>query len=249
MGGRGVWSVHRAKLDAYLEQLEKETAEWAKGHPLTPGSAASWSGAAGTSAGESAAAANTAGVSKVHQRVLAIILSVCLATTVALVATADEVTRRDDLRRDAGGPLDIKEVSHGHRGTRLVHTLRTYDPWRSRWLRGSRDVINLTFDRQDGGADSVERVLVVDWKDGRLRGEVVDVLTDPPAELGRVRIERPTRRLLRLIFAKRLLRGSEPLDAYRWRVNVSYEGPGCDDSFCFDLLPESGHRAILHELR
>lgn len=179
-----------------------------------------------------------------------VILGMCVLTAaVALVATADEVTTRDDLRRDAGGPLDLKEVSHGHRGNKLVHTLRTYDPWRSRWFKGRRDVINLTFDRQDSGADSVERVLVVDWSDGRLRGEMADVLTDPPNELGTVRIERPTRRVLRLIFPERLLRGTDPLVAYRWRASVSYKGPGCSDSFCFDLLPESGRQSILHELR
>lgn len=36
IGGRGVWRVDRAKLDAYLEQLEEQTADWAKAHPLNP---------------------------------------------------------------------------------------------------------------------------------------------------------------------------------------------------------------------
>ena len=36
IGGRGVWRVDKAKLDAYLDQLETETAEWAKAHPLNP---------------------------------------------------------------------------------------------------------------------------------------------------------------------------------------------------------------------
>jgi excisionase family DNA binding protein len=36
IGGRGVWRVDRAKLDTYLEQLEQETAVWAKAHPLNP---------------------------------------------------------------------------------------------------------------------------------------------------------------------------------------------------------------------
>lgn len=36
LGGRGVWRVDRHKLDAYLEQLEQQTAEWAKAHPLNP---------------------------------------------------------------------------------------------------------------------------------------------------------------------------------------------------------------------
>ena len=34
LGGRGVWRVDRAKLDAYLDDLEAKTAEWAKAHPL-----------------------------------------------------------------------------------------------------------------------------------------------------------------------------------------------------------------------
>lgn len=89
---------------------------------------------------------------------------------------------------------------------------------------------------------------LTDWEDGRLRAEMADVLTDPPTELGRVRIKRPSRRILRLIFPQRLLRGSESLDAYRWSVSASYEGPDCDN-YCFDLLPEPGRRAILHRLR
>ena len=36
IGGRGVWRVDKKKLDVYLENLEVETAEWAKAHPLNP---------------------------------------------------------------------------------------------------------------------------------------------------------------------------------------------------------------------
>lgn len=36
IGGRGVWRVDRHKLDAYLDRLEQQTAEWAKAHPLNP---------------------------------------------------------------------------------------------------------------------------------------------------------------------------------------------------------------------
>ena len=36
IGGRGVWRVDREKLDTYLENLEVETAKWAKAHPLNP---------------------------------------------------------------------------------------------------------------------------------------------------------------------------------------------------------------------
>lgn len=36
LGGRGVWRVNRAKLDAYVDQLEEETRAWVKAHPLNP---------------------------------------------------------------------------------------------------------------------------------------------------------------------------------------------------------------------
>ena len=37
LGGRGVWRVDREKLDAFLDDLETKTAEWAKAHPLQKG--------------------------------------------------------------------------------------------------------------------------------------------------------------------------------------------------------------------
>ena len=36
IGGRGVWRVDRSKLDDYLDNLQQETAAWAKKHPLNP---------------------------------------------------------------------------------------------------------------------------------------------------------------------------------------------------------------------
>jgi excisionase family DNA binding protein len=36
LGGRGVWRVDRKQLDAYIDRLHKQTAEWAKEHPLGP---------------------------------------------------------------------------------------------------------------------------------------------------------------------------------------------------------------------
>jgi excisionase family DNA binding protein len=34
LGGRGVWRVDRQQLETYIERLTRETAEWAKAHPL-----------------------------------------------------------------------------------------------------------------------------------------------------------------------------------------------------------------------
>ena len=34
IGGRGVWRVERAQLEAYIERLHQTTQEWAKANPL-----------------------------------------------------------------------------------------------------------------------------------------------------------------------------------------------------------------------
>jgi excisionase family DNA binding protein len=34
LGGRGVWRVDRNQLEAYIERMHEETAQWAKQHPL-----------------------------------------------------------------------------------------------------------------------------------------------------------------------------------------------------------------------
>ena len=36
IGGRGVWRVDRNKVDEFIEEKTRETAEWAKEHPLNP---------------------------------------------------------------------------------------------------------------------------------------------------------------------------------------------------------------------
>jgi excisionase family DNA binding protein len=34
LGGRGVWRVDRLQLDAYIERMHEQTADWARKHPL-----------------------------------------------------------------------------------------------------------------------------------------------------------------------------------------------------------------------
>jgi excisionase family DNA binding protein len=35
IGGRGIWRVDKAQLEAYVDRLHEETEKWAKDHPLT----------------------------------------------------------------------------------------------------------------------------------------------------------------------------------------------------------------------
>jgi excisionase family DNA binding protein len=39
LGGRGVWRVDRRQLDAYIDRLHAETAEWVRTHPPGAGKA------------------------------------------------------------------------------------------------------------------------------------------------------------------------------------------------------------------
>jgi excisionase family DNA binding protein len=34
LGGRGVWRVDRLQLEAYIERMHEQTADWARRHPL-----------------------------------------------------------------------------------------------------------------------------------------------------------------------------------------------------------------------
>ena len=34
LGGRGVWRVDRLQLEAYIERMHEQTADWARKHPL-----------------------------------------------------------------------------------------------------------------------------------------------------------------------------------------------------------------------
>ena len=35
IGGRGIWRVDKAQLEAYVDRLHEETGKWAKAHPLS----------------------------------------------------------------------------------------------------------------------------------------------------------------------------------------------------------------------
>ena len=34
LGGRGIWRVDRLQLEAYIERMHEQTADWARKHPL-----------------------------------------------------------------------------------------------------------------------------------------------------------------------------------------------------------------------
>jgi hypothetical protein len=132
---------------------------------------------------------------------------------------------------DVASVLDIRSVSHGHAGSRLTHSLRTYASFSARLLRGE-NVIVFGFDTNNR-ARSAERFVVVFWAAGRLRAAVVRGNGDLVARAG---VSRPSSRSVRV----RITRGSLGNPAgYRW---VGLTGVGST----VDGAPNRG--LILHDI-
>src|ERR687892_2897144 len=92
-----------------------------------------------------------------------------IAAALALVApgAAHANTKTVGDGNDTASALDIRSISHGHKGSRVTHTLRTYGRFSSRLLRGDA-VIVFAFDT-NGTARSTERFVFVFWASGSLR--------------------------------------------------------------------------------
>lgn len=182
------------------------------------------------------------------------VLSLALVLVVPLPVAADVVTRSDGRASD-NGPLDIKNVSHGHRDPRLIHTLKTYEPWRNRALRNGSSWISLLFDRRSSSLDD-DRYLRIDYSEQRgLYARMTTLGTHGPGEfIGRVDVWRPGRRAVRVRFPKRFLGRS--VGRYEWRAITSYEdGDTCssnpdsaDQGGCIDYAPGKNQAAVEHDL-
>ena len=183
----------------------------------------------------------------------AVAISLTLLMLSSSIALADVVSRRDGEATD-NGPLDIKWVSHGHRERRLIHTLRTYEPWRNRALRHSSSWIAL-FDRRSGSFGD-ERYLRVDYsQDKGLYARMTTFGTHGPGEfIGRVQVWRPNDHSVRVRFPKRFL--GRHVERYEWRAITSFEdGDTCrsspdsaDQGGCIDSAPGRHQPAIEHDL-
>lgn len=169
-------------------------------------------------------------------------------------AGADTVARSDSDR--TSGPLDIKTVAHGHQGTRLTHTLQTYEGWRNRALRDDSSWIALIFDRRADSLDD-DRYLQIDYSSERgLHGRMTTFGTHGPgAFIGRVDVRRPTPRSVKVRFPKRFLGRS--LKRYEWRAITSFEDTqtcrsnpdSASQGGCLDYAPGRYRPGIEHDLR
>lgn len=174
-----------------------------------------------------------------------ILVIVSLATLVG--AASGDVSRVRDRRGDSSArAIDIKWVQHGHRDGKLLHTVRTYRPWRKVWLK-DWSAINFTFDRKDGRRRNVERVLVVVYRKGRLVARMGDVTSKQTRWIGRGEVRRPNGKTLKVLFERRLL--GRHFGAYDWGYTMMIQDAGPCDQVCSDSVPELGSPAIRHRLQ
>jgi hypothetical protein len=118
---------------------------------------------------------------------------------------------------DVAGKLDIRAVAHGHAGSKLTHTLTTFDRWRSSLLvDGSRVVFQI--DTDGTWADDVERTVVIEWRDGSLAARIRN---RSGRVIGTATVARPNGRTVAIALSKQAV-GNAP--GYRWRARATHRG-------------------------
>lgn len=175
-------------------------------------------------------------------------------------AFADRGVRLD--ADDTAGLLDIRSIAHAHdeRG-RLVHTVRTFESWRTRSLPANdENYLGFLLESRSDAFGSDRFVWVRRAETGGLYAELYRVLTHPNGEfLRRIPVWRPNARSVRIGIRPRFL-GRGFTNGYRWRASTSFE-KGTDgacrvdreaSSFpigrCADAAPGYQQQGLRHDL-
>jgi hypothetical protein len=153
---------------------------------------------------------------------------------------------------DTHGRLDIRRVSHGHRGAHvLTHRITTFGEWRPRLL-SKRTYLTVWFSTDgDKWAEYIARIF---YRHGGLRAcfggyaEGSDYAGVGPCK--RVPVARPDRRSV-LIRLKDSFVGDD--DSYGWSAESSYALEGSEHcplrNVCYDYVPSRLPRGgITHQL-
>ena len=176
-------------------------------------------------------------------------LLVALAITLLLAfpSVASESHRRDP--NDAHGPLDIRRISHGHKGDLVWHKVVMRSSWGPQALRGA-DQIRFQFSTD--GEDRFDEVNAsVDLKDGELRAWVFpyvegsDYAGVGPSE--RIRLTRPDRYSVKIFFKRSWV---DKRNRYAWSVSSYYKRNGsrhCENT-CRDYAPGASPNRLVHNL-
>lgn len=169
-------------------------------------------------------------------------VAAALAFLVAADAGRAGVSTAQD-PNDVRGKLDIRSVSQGHAGTRVVHTIRTFSNWRT-GLLAPRTPNYLLLELNIDSDRAPERSVLVFSQSGRMVG----ALFGPRGRfIALTRVTRPNRHTVRVTIARNRLRNP---GAYRWQAFAFFRGANVcrGRGGCLDRAPNGGGR-ILHDLR
>ena len=163
---------------------------------------------------------------------------VCLS--LAGPAQANVLTRSDG--NDTRGPLDIRSASHGHAGSLVTHTIRTFAPWSKAVVGPRTPNAFAVFVSTDGDA-APERIVLAFSSGGRM---VALVVRPNGSLIGRAAAVKPNGRTVRMSIPRARL-GSPA--GYRWQAFSYFEtGTGRCANGCLDRVPNATAR-VLHDIR
>jgi hypothetical protein len=162
-------------------------------------------------------------------RVAFILLGALLFILVPVGAQADQVRHRDP--RDTRGRLDIRRIAHGHEGGHAVtHSISMYRAFSSRLLqRPSNRLVLWLWESED---DDWVRVIIVRWRDGRLRAPI----WGDDGRVGNARVTRPNRRTVSVAVNLRHL-GEGEQTGYYWGVESFFANRNACRHGCVDRAP------------
>jgi hypothetical protein len=176
-------------------------------------------------------------MSKAKKSMRAGIAALLVIPLLAGTALGDVVTRRDP--KDTPGRLDIRRISHGHAGDgAVVHTISTYRRFPSRLLKGRGGAFGVFLFDPD---EERIRLVVVRWRNGRLRAPVFDW---DDGRVGTARVSRPNPRTVRLVIPKGALGSLGEAPGYSWFAVSMYRDGGACKHWCEDVAPN--RRPIRH---
>ena len=129
---------------------------------------------------------------------------------------------------DVNLPLDLKTLTHENDDSTITYSAETYEPFED-----AKADFKWAIDHN--GDQRIDRLVSVEWEDGKLVGKVED---PKEKELGQANVTRIGAHGLRVSFSRRLIGAAE----YQYRVVAvsDLNGNDEDDAGETDVAPDTG---------
>jgi hypothetical protein len=172
------------------------------------------------------------------------VVTMVTASAVALAVTGNAQAdgKRISDGNDRPGPLDIRSASHGHAGSRVVHTISTFNRWRLSDLGPDTRGLFAVEISSDGDR-ALERVVLIFRRGGQIIARVYRISGRRLISLGSGSASKPDGRTVRVSFARSLIGTTA---GYRWKAHSQHRAAGRCNNLCVDHAPNSG--LILHDI-